>query len=581
MPEGEPDVKKHFGARLRTLRLGRDLTQLQLAQRVGISDRHLSRMERGLVSPSFECIEKLCNALGAAPVELFRFCSHGMDTVDPAAKAAQAHDAQAVFEALLEKDAILKSLPGLTVKCVDQDMRLVWFSTATSGSDLDDAPSCVGRPCYEAAHGLEAPCPGCLLPAVLQTGESLEGEVTAPNRRVFLTRCNPVLAPDGRITGAIHVALDISGRKQIEEELRSVRQRLEHLLATGPAMLYSCEADGNYAATYISDNMQSLFGHAPQSFLGSSDYWFANLYPGERERLSEHMHLLFEQGRLTQEFRFRHGNGGWRFIRDDLRLVRDEEGNPREIVGSWLDITDAKAAELAMRGSESRYKNLFMTNCTVQLLIDAESGAILDANPAACAFYGYSSNEIRRKSIGDINVLPPEELAEKLREARTLDKTLFRFRHRLANGDIRDVETRTSLMNHGGRGVFHSLIIDVTENEEFKRRLLQLNREWEEAFVHGPHGLAMLDQDLRILSANRLTARILGAGQDSLQGARCRIMSSREGWPPQPGQTISAEVAVDGYETQLNVTITTLSPTETTPLRYFMVSLVNYASSCA
>lgn len=575
MPEGEPDVKKHFGARLRTLRLGRALTQLQLAQRVGVSDRHLSRMERGLVSPSFECIEKLCNALGTAPVELFRFQIPGTVPALP----AQASPAQAVLEALLEKDAILKSLPGLTVKCVDQDMRLVWFSTASSGSALNDAPSCVGRRCYEAAHGLDAPCAGCLLPAVLTTGAPLEGEVTAPNGRVFLTRCNPVLAPDGRIRGAIHVALDISGRKQIEEELRSVRQRLEHLLATGPAMLYSCEPVEDYAATYISDNMQSLFGHAPQSFIGCADYWLANMYPGEKERLFERMPLLFEQGCLTQEFRFRHGNGSWRFIRDDLRLVRDEDGKPKEIVGSWLDITDAKASELAMRDSESRYRNLFMTNCTVQLLIDAESGAILDANPAACAFYGYSSHQIRSITLGDINVLPPDELAEKLREARTRDTSLFRFRHRLANGDIRDVETRTSLMNRSGRSVLHSLIIDVTENEEFKRKILQLNREWEEAFMHGPHGLAMLDDDLRILSVNRLAARMLGAGQEPLEGAMCRIRHSQDGWPPRPGQTISAEVAVDGYAATLNVTITPLAPTQDMPLRYLMVSVANYAES--
>jgi PAS domain S-box-containing protein len=530
-------------------------------------------MERGLVSPSFDCIEKLCDALGTAPVELFRFKSPDIKPAPPT------QDEHAVLDTLVEKDAILKSLPGLTLKCVDQDMRLIWFSTASPDSILNDAASCVGRPCYEALHGLEAPCPECLLPDVLMTGEPLEGEVTAPNGLSFLTRCTPVTGPDGSVSGAIHLTLDISDRKRVEEELRSVRQRLEHLLATGPAVLYSCEAGGDYAATYISDNMHSLFGHAPQSFIGRPDYWFSNLYPGEKERLLERMPLLFERGSLTQEFRFRHGNGSWRFIRDDLRLVRDEEGNPKEVVGSWLDTTDAKAAELAMRESESRYKNLFMTNCTVQLLIDAESGAILDANPAACAFYGYSSHEIRSKTLGDINLLPPDELAEKLREARMRDTSMFRFRHRLANGEIRDVETRTSLMNHGGRSVLHSLIIDVTENEEFKRRIMQLNREWEEAFVHGPHGLAMLDQDLRVLSANRLTARLLDADPDSLQGARCRIRSSREGWPPQPGQTISAEVTVDGYETQLNVTITTLPPTQGTPLRYFMVSLVNYAAS--
>ena len=565
------------------MRLARELTQMELAELVGISDRHLSRMERGLVSPSFECIEKICNALQTPPAALFQFpgqpsqaipeapplgghtpaeglCLDILDNLNgviikhlapdfrilwtnkgiadacgirdsdlpgkrcfeailgrdrpcpqcPTVKAlasGQAEDSEidspdgtrwlarttpvldaqgnmssllyvglnmtevrqardALLQSVQEKDALLKSLPGITVKCVDQDMRLVWISTMDPESPLIDNAACIGKTCYEEVHGRSTPCPGCLMPGALATGTPQEGEVVVPSGRAFLTRCNPILGPDGATKGAFHVSVDITARRRAEDELRLLQQRLEHLLNTGPAVLYSCEAHGDHAATYMSHNVQEMFGHPPHVFLDNPSYWLSQLYPGEKERLSARLPQLFEQDRLVQEYRFRHGNGSWRFVRDDMRLLRDENGQAREIVGSWLDITDAKAAELAIRESESRYKNLFMTNCTVQLLIDAESGAILDANPAACDFYGYTHRDIRRMSITDINVLPPEELRRQLDTARSQGRMLFRFQHKLAGGEIRDVESRVSLMDHGGRTVLHSLIIDVTDNEQ-------------------------------------------------------------------------------------------------------------------
>lgn len=582
LPEGEPDVRKHFGARLRSLRLGRALTQLQLAQRVGISDRHLSRMERGLVSPSFECIENLCQALGTSPAELFQFPGPALEPARSArglSSAPRSGQPDAILlEALSEAESILKSLPGLTVKCVDRDMRLVWMSTADTASRLGDAEFSLGKPCHEAAQGLDAPCPGCLLPEVLRTGKSREGEVTAPNGRFFLTRCNPVLAPDGRVRGAIHVALDISARKRMEEQLRSMQQRLEHLLNTGPAVLYACKASGNYGATYISDNMMSLFGHPAHAFLDNPDYWAAHLYPGDRERLFERLPVLFEQGSLMREYRFRHGNGSWRFIREDLRLVRDEDGVPLEIVGSWLDITDAKASELAMRDSELRYKNLFMTNCTVQLLMDAETGAILDANPAACDFYGYPIRDLRNMAIYDINMLPPDELAGKLAQARTMDKTLFRFRHRLANGETRDVESRVSLMSHGGRAVLHSLIIDVTGEERAQHELREVHRAWEMFFDNAPNALALLDENQIIQRGNELLAMILDMAGNQVLGARCQIETPDQPWPG-PGRTIVATVRVQGFKPTFKATITALESRNATSPCYLVVSERNFMAT--
>ena len=66
-------IKLKFGSRVRYFRRLRDLTQEQLAEQCDCSTEYISRIERGLVSPSFETIEKICKSLQIVPKELFDF----------------------------------------------------------------------------------------------------------------------------------------------------------------------------------------------------------------------------------------------------------------------------------------------------------------------------------------------------------------------------------------------------------------------------------------------------------------------------------------------------------------------------
>ena len=56
---------------------------------------------------------------------------------------------------------------------------------------------------------------------------------------------------------------------------------------------------------------------------------------------------LFENGQHTTEYRFRQKNGAYRWFSDEQHVIRDEKGDPLEIVGSWSDITARKKAEEA------------------------------------------------------------------------------------------------------------------------------------------------------------------------------------------------------------------------------------------
>ncbi|MFZ5428290.1 MAG: PAS domain-containing protein [Thermodesulfobacteriota bacterium] len=369
----------------------------------------------------------------------------------------------ALDDALRERTAMLKSFSGLTIKHVDRNMRIVWASACDPESPVTKGEDYLGLTCHKVFQKSDAPCPGCPLPETLATGQTREREHLAPNGRTFIVRCNPVFDHNGQVKGAIHMAFDISERKRMEQSLVQARMFLEHLLGSCAAVLYTCKPHGDFAVTYMSENVMTVFGHPAEAFTSDPGYWASCLFPGEREKFFSRLDELFGNGRLELEYRFRHGNGSWRWTRTDIRLTRDASGAPREIVGSWIDITGSKACELALRESESRYRNLFHSNKTVQLIIDAETGAILDANPAASDFYGYSLDELRRMNVSGINTLPPDKLDAELAKARDGRQNLFRFRHRLANGEVRDVESRITMLTQGGRLVTHSLIIDLGE----------------------------------------------------------------------------------------------------------------------
>ncbi len=103
------------------------------------------------------------------------------------------------------------------------------------------------------------------------------------------------------------------------------------------------------------------------------------------------------------------------------------------------------------------------------LLIDPATGAILDGNRAARNFYGYPA--LREMNINQINTLTPEEVAQEMERARTMQRNAFHFRHRLADGSVRDVAVYSFPFTINGKNLLHSVIIDETELVAARRKL--------------------------------------------------------------------------------------------------------------
>jgi PAS domain S-box-containing protein len=138
---------------------------------------------------------------------------------------------------------------------------------------------------------------------------------------------------------------DISDRKAAEEQILRTEARLRYLLSSNPAVLYACQASGDYGATFISENVVVMLGYESSEFLADSQFWASRIHPEDAPEVFAGLPHLFAHGTHTHEYRFLHQNGSYRWVQDELRLVRNAAGEPLEIVGYWIDVTDRKQLE--------------------------------------------------------------------------------------------------------------------------------------------------------------------------------------------------------------------------------------------
>ena len=133
--------------------------------------------------------------------------------------------------------------------------------------------------------------------------------------------------------------------------------------------------------------------------------------------------------------------------------------------------------------SEERYRSLFQNNHAVMMLIDPQTGRIVDANPAACAYYGYSLSELTAFLISDINVKTKGDVHQQMQMAIDREKRQFFFKHRLANGLVRDVEVFSGPIEIDSQKLLYSIVHDITARRYAEDALQRMNETLEQQVV--------------------------------------------------------------------------------------------------
>ncbi len=164
------------------------------------------------------------------------------------------------------------------------------------------------------------------------------------------------------------------------------------------------------------------------------------------------------------------------------------------------------------------YRAIFENSHATMLMIDVDTGSIVEANPAAIHYYGYTKEELLGMKISDINILSDDETKKEMNDAADEKRNYFLFKHRLKSGEIRDVEVYSGpAQKYEGRHLF-SIIHDITDRIAAEKALAESEEQHRVLFETMEQGVIYFDRNGRIITANRAAGKILNIDTTSLHG---------------------------------------------------------------
>ncbi|HEY7898616.1 MAG TPA: PAS domain S-box protein [Gemmatimonadaceae bacterium] len=284
----------------------------------------------------------------------------------------------------------------------------------------------------------------------------------------------------------------------------------------GPGV-FRCESINRSYMTVTGLSESEVVGHRPEEFLPSAaarfvlDRYQATIDAGVALTYAED--ILLPAGRVVFE--------------TILTPVVDPAGTCTHLLGALRDITDRRLAEEALQESEARYRQLFESNGSVQFLVDVETAQILDANPAAERFYGWTREQMRTMSAADIGDISDEEWIAYADGLSRGEGTATVREHRLASGETRTVEVFAGLFVTGNRRVFHSIVHDVSDRVRAQEALRNSEARFRSALDNSLDIFTVLDTvrdsdgaiiDFRIVEVNARAGAALGVDASRMIG---------------------------------------------------------------
>ncbi len=328
----------------------------------------------------------------------------------------------------------------------------------------------------------------------------------------------------------VQIRAQLAAEKSKSAADAAVREFDQHLLQDNHEVTSSiCRAApigiglvSNRTILDVNDKFCEITGYSRDELTGKNARM---LYPSEKEFQyvgSEKYRQIAKKGTGTVETRLKCKDGR---IIDVLMGSAPLDLNDLTAGATFtvLDITERKKWEDALRESEKRYRSLFYNNHAIMLLIDPVTEKIVNANDAACEYYGYTREEITGLKVSDINMLPADQIHLVIQLAQAQERRRFFFKHRLSDGRIRDVEVHTAPFFMDGQALLLSIIHDITERKTAEETLRESEAKNRSIFQGAPIGIGVLNNRI-FVEVNDQVCEITGYATDELIGKDVRMV---------------------------------------------------------
>ncbi|MDJ1180141.1 PAS domain S-box protein [Roseofilum sp. BLCC_M91] len=278
---------------------------------------------------------------------------------------------------------------------------------------------------------------------------------------------------------------ELKERIVAERALLMSQERIQYLLSSSPGILYSFRAHNSFELTFVSDNAYDLIGYQLLEMF-ENNFWWNHLHPEDRVKINHYgLKTLFEQGSYSHEYRFLHKEGRYIWIYDQLNLVRDEQGNPIEIIGYWIDITDRKEIEEKLQETTSRLTSL-ISNLQLGVLVKDEHNKVALINQAFCDTFKTinCSNRLIGQEWGNIGdeFAPlfehPEQISQQHQKIVANQQIVTNQEIQLADGRILEQNYVPILIDSVDRGHLW-MYRDISDRKQAESRLVTSLQEKE------------------------------------------------------------------------------------------------------
>jgi PAS domain S-box-containing protein len=274
------------------------------------------------------------------------------------------------------------------------------------------------------------------LAALAQGREYYEAEVENRTLLGETKHCNLICAvvPGYRqsLAKVLVCLVDLTPQKKLDAELRSTKERLEYVIQSNPAVIYSGKPLPDFSdweLTFVSDRVVSMLGYEPGEFVGPLEFWYSHVHPDAIRDIPVLNQTLWREGRRTFEYQFQHKDGSYRWIHDEASATRDSEGRPVAVYGYWTDITAQKQVEQALQKSEGEYRRLFESSpislweedfsAVKQFLDELRHKGVSDLG----AYFATHPKDVE-KCAGLVKVLNVNQATLRLYDARSVDEII-------------------------------------------------------------------------------------------------------------------------------------------------------------